>query len=93
MNAAALVKQKLGKSIFSQADLKALDPSDWRNLVWAGLQRHQKGITIEDVGSVMNLSNWQACVGKCMEAFTVGLPKVVPDPTTEPETEPVPAQA
>jgi hypothetical protein len=93
MNAAALVKQKLGKSIFSQADLKSLDPSDWPTIVWAGLQRYQGTVSLQDVGSVMNLANWQYIVGKCMEAFTVGMPKGTADPKTEPTTEPVPVQA
>lgn len=93
MNAAGLVKQKLGKSIFSQEDLKSLDPSDWPVIVWAGLQCYQKGITVEDIGSAMNLSNWQYIVGKCMEAFTIGMPKGVADPKAEPVTEPVPVQA
>ncbi len=92
MNAAALVKEKLGKSIFDQGELKTLDPSDWPVIVWAGLQRHQKGITIEDVGSVMNLANWQTCVSKCMEAFTIGMRKKAADPTTELPVEPTVAQ-
>lgn len=86
MNAAAEVKARLGKSIFSQVDLKALDPSDWPVIVLAGLRRHQPSVTLADVASAMNLANWQGIVSKCMEAFTVGMKK---DPTTELPTEPV----
>lgn len=92
MNAAALVKKELGKSVFSRQEMQNLDFSEWRVVVWAGLHRHQKGITVEDVGSVMNLGNMQTIIETCTKAFTVGLKKTADDPTTELPTEPVAAQ-
>ncbi len=94
MNAAALVRQKLGKSIFSRADMTSLDLSEWPVIVWAGVQRHHKGITIEDLGGVMNLGNTQHIIEVCTAAMTITVKKddADGDPTTEPETEPVPVQ-
>jgi len=92
MNAAKAVKSALGKSLFSENDLRAMDPSDWPTVVWAGLQCHQKGITVEDVGSIMNPGNYQYIVGKCMEALTISLPKGTVDPKAEPTAKPASAQ-
>lgn len=93
MNAAAAVKQKLGKSLFSPADLKELDPSDWTVILWAGLQRYQRGVSVDDVGAVMTPGNYQYIVQKCMDALTITLPKDAVDPQTEPTTEPATVQA
>jgi hypothetical protein len=92
MNAIKLVKEKLGVNMFSKNELQAVVPSDWVTILWAGLQRHQSALKLEEVGLVMNPGNYQLVVEKCLEAFTITLPKVAADPQTEPTTEPVPAQ-
>jgi hypothetical protein len=93
MNAVALVKQKLGKSMFNQKELAAVDPSEWPVILWAGLQRYQGNLTLQEVGFVMNPGNYQLVVEKCLEAFTITLPKQSDaDPKTEPTTEPAAAQ-
>ena len=94
MNAIKLVKDKLGVNMFSKDELQAVVPSDWVTILWAGLQKFQGNVSVQEVGLVMNPGNYQLVVEKCLEAFTITLPKpkVDANPQTEPTTEPVPAQ-
>jgi len=97
MKAIGLVKQKLGVSMFNREELSAVDPSSWPTILWAGLQKYQSNVSIDEVALVMNPGNFQLVVEKCIEAFTLTLPKELlektDDPKTETVTEPVPAQA
>jgi hypothetical protein len=97
MKAIGLVKQKLGVNMFVQNELKTVAPSDWPTILWAGLQRYQGNLSVDEVALVMNPGNFQLVVEKCLEAFTITLPKELieadADPKTETVTEPVPAQA
>jgi len=95
MKAIGLVKQKLGVNMFSQEELKNVVPCDWTTILWAGLQRYQGNVSVDEVALIMNPGNYQLCVEKCLEAFTATLPKVQADadPTTEPTTTEQPATA
>ena len=92
MRAIGLVKQKLGINMFSREAMQSIAPSDWPTILWAGLQKHQGNVSIDEVAMIMNPGNYQLIVEKCLEAFTLTLPKDVTDPQTETVTEPVPAQ-
>lgn len=93
MKALALIKQKLGISMFDRKELASVDPSSWPVILWAGLQKYQGNVSVDEVAMIMNPGNYQLVVEKCIEAFTMTLPKDVTDPKTETVTEPVPAQA
>lgn len=86
MKAIGLVKQKLGVNMFDRVALQSVVPSDWPSILWAGLQRYQGNLSVEEVAMIMNPGNYQIVVEKCLEAFTITLPKDVTDPTTEPTT-------
>ncbi len=92
MKAIGLVKQKLGINMFSRDAMQSVAPSDWPVILWAGLQKHQGNVSIDEVAVIMNPGNYQLIVEKCLEAFTLTLPKDVANPQTETVTEPVPAQ-
>lgn len=92
MKAIGLVKQKLGISMFDREQMSTIDPSAWATILWAGLQKYQGNVSIDEVAMIMNPGNYQLIVEKCLEAFTLTLPKNVTDPQMETVTEPVPAQ-
>ena len=85
MKAIGLVKQRLGVNMFDRAALGAVVPSDWPTILWAGLQKYQGNVSVDEVALIMNPGNFQQVVEKCIEAFTITLPK--PDPTPETPTE------
>lgn len=61
----------------------------WRAALWASLQCHHKGISLEDAGDIIAVAGFANVMGKVGEALTAAFPTA----TAEPEKTPSPRKA
>lgn len=70
MNALAEIEDKLGVAMADMKDIK-MTIKNVRVILWAGLIHEDKELTIEEVGDMVDMSNFEEVQEKVAEAFAM----------------------
>ncbi len=62
LNALYDFEEETGKSFFAQEDMGDLRAKDYRALIWSCLRKEDPSITLEQVGALIDMSNFREIV-------------------------------
>ncbi len=69
-----LIEERTGRSIADLGNLSSI--SDLTTIVWAALQRHHAGLTVEDVDEIIDHFGYQAIGEALAQAMQAAFPNV-----------------